>query len=173
MIERALVDYVLITKGVIGRLKDVHVFRGMAAGMSDHFLLEAKLIVAKEWNKRLVGCKREEVKVEELKKPEKREEYQERLKRTYDRVKENVVGELEEEWTLMKENVKEHASSVCGVRDVGGCMRKGSEWWNEEVKRKVEEKKKAFEEWLQKDSVLAYEIYKEKKEILEGKRRKT
>ena len=108
MIERALVDYVLITKGVIGRLKDVHVFRGMAAGMSDHFLVEAKLIAAKEWNKRLVGCKREEVKVEELKKPEKREEYQERLKRTYDRVKENVVGELEEEWTFMNENVKEH-----------------------------------------------------------------
>ena len=25
--ERALMDYVLITKGMVGRLKDVHVFR--------------------------------------------------------------------------------------------------------------------------------------------------
>ena len=48
VIERALMDYVLIARRVIGRLKDVHVFRGMAAGMSDHFLVEAKLIVAKE-----------------------------------------------------------------------------------------------------------------------------
>ena len=30
-------DYVLITKRMVGRLKDVHVFRGVAAGMSDHF----------------------------------------------------------------------------------------------------------------------------------------
>ena len=29
-IERALMDYVLITKRMVGRLKDVHVFRGVA-----------------------------------------------------------------------------------------------------------------------------------------------
>ena len=66
MIERALMDYVLITKRMVGRLKDVHVFRGVAAGMSDHFLVEAK-----EWGNRVVGCRREVVKVEELKKTEK------------------------------------------------------------------------------------------------------
>ena len=37
----------------------MHVFRGVAAGMSDHFLVEAKVVVAKV------------VKVEELKKLEK------------------------------------------------------------------------------------------------------
>ena len=41
-VERALMDYVLITKRMVGRLKDVHVYRGMAAGLSDHFLVEAK-----------------------------------------------------------------------------------------------------------------------------------
>ena len=40
-IERALMDDVLITKRMFGRLKDVHVFRGVAAGMCDHFLVEA------------------------------------------------------------------------------------------------------------------------------------
>ena len=35
VIERALMDYVLITKRMIGRLKDVHVFRDVAVGMSD------------------------------------------------------------------------------------------------------------------------------------------
>ena len=68
VIERALMDYVLITKRVVGRLKDVHVFRGVAADMSDHFLVEAKVVVAKEWGNRVVGCWREVVKVEELKK---------------------------------------------------------------------------------------------------------
>ena len=30
MIERALMDYVLLTKRMVGRLKDVYVFRGVA-----------------------------------------------------------------------------------------------------------------------------------------------
>ena len=36
-----------------------------------------------------------------------------------------------------------HASDVCGKRFVGGCMRRGSEWWNEGVKMKVEENRGA------------------------------
>ena len=63
-------------------------FRGVAAGMSDHFLVEAEVVVAKEWGNRVVGCRREVVKVEELKKPEKKQEYQDKLKEAYDRVKE-------------------------------------------------------------------------------------
>ena len=54
------------------RLKDVHVFRGVAAGMSDHFLVEAKVVVVKEWGNRVVGCSREVVKVEESKKKNKK-----------------------------------------------------------------------------------------------------
>ena len=136
IIERALMDYVLITKRMVGRLKDVHVFRGVAVGMSDHFLVEAKVVVTKE-----------------LKKTEKKQVYQDKLKEAYDRVKEGEAGELEEEWGLMKESLVGHASDVCGKRFVGGCMMKGSEWWNEGVKMKLEEKKRAFEEWLQCNSV--------------------
>ena len=45
----------------------------------------------------------------------------------------------------MKESFVGHASDVCGKRLVGGCMRRGNEWWNEWVKMKVEEQKRAFE----------------------------
>ena len=57
-------------------------------------------------------------------------------------MKEAKAGELEAEWGLMKESLVGHASNVCGKRFVGGCMRKGSEWWNEGVEMKVEEKKR-------------------------------
>ena len=57
----------LITKKRIGRVKYVHVLRGVAAGiMSDHILVESKVIVAKEWGNRIYGCRREVVKLEEL-----------------------------------------------------------------------------------------------------------
>ena len=68
VIERALMDYALITKRMVGRLKDVHVLRGVAVGMFDHFLVEVKVVVAKGWGNRVVGCRREVSKVEELKK---------------------------------------------------------------------------------------------------------
>ena len=44
----------------------------------------------------------------------------------------------------MKESLVGYASDVCGKRFVGVCMRRGSEWWNEGVKMKVEEKKRAL-----------------------------
>ena len=49
------------------------------------------------------------------------------------------------------------ATEVCGKRRIGGRIKKGSEWWNEEVKRKVVEKKKAYEEWLQGGGREKYE----------------
>ena len=53
----------------------------------------------------------------------------------------------------------------------GGGIRKGSEWWNDEVKVVVEGKKKEFEEWLQCRTREKYEIYKAKN--VEVKRRVT
>ena len=71
VIERALMDNVLITKRMVGRLKDVHVFRGVAASMSDHFLVEAKVVVEKDWGNRVLGCRREVMKVKKKKKKKK------------------------------------------------------------------------------------------------------
>ena len=42
VIERALMDYVLIAKRMVGRLKDVHVFRGVAAVCLIIFWLKQK-----------------------------------------------------------------------------------------------------------------------------------
>ena len=42
-------------------------------------------------------------------------------------MKEREVGELEEEWGLMKESVVGHVSDVCGKRFVGCYMRRSNE----------------------------------------------
>ena len=54
--------------------------------------------------------------------------------------------------------VMECTNDVCVMRRVGGQRRKGSEWWNE-VGRAVAEKRKAFEEWLQRRDRVTYDGY--------------
>ena len=47
------------------------------------------------------------------------------------------MGERGRSWRVRggmgvnEESLVGHASDACGKRFVGGCMRKGSEWWNE------------------------------------------
>ena len=53
----------------------------------------------------------------------------------------------------------ECTNDVYGMRRVGGQRRKGSEWWNEEVGSAVAEKRRAFEEWLQKRDRVTYDRY--------------
>ena len=49
MVDRALTDYVLLPKRMLGRLLDVKVWRGDGGGMSDHLLLEARLKFGGGW----------------------------------------------------------------------------------------------------------------------------
>ena len=44
--------------------------------------------------------------------------------------------------------VIESAEEICGMRVIGKRAKKGSEWWNDEMKDAVEKKKRAFEVWL-------------------------
>ena len=60
----------------------------------------------------------------------------------------------------------ECTNDVCGMRRVGGQRRTGSEWWNEEVCRAVAEKRRAFEEWLQRRDTLTYDRYRAQRVVV-------
>ena len=45
VVERALIDFVLISRRVVGRLLDVRVLRREVGGMSDHLLVEGRMRV--------------------------------------------------------------------------------------------------------------------------------
>jgi len=70
---------------------------------------------------------------------------------------------VEEEWQLFKSTMVGCAEEVCGVRRCGGGVRKGSEWWCEEVSVVIAEKRRAYEVWLQRKDEVSYERYKEKR----------
>ena len=101
--ERSLIDYVLVDERNRRLLEDVNVFRGAAGGMSDHYLVEAKV--------RMKGCFRRDreevlyqrvVKVSEFEKVEVREAFERLIMSEWGRVKYSRVVEVEEEWELFK-----------------------------------------------------------------------
>ena len=163
IIERALMDYVLVHKSVSERMLDVNVLRGESGGISDHYLVEGRLRVGGRWRKRRRVEGKQVLKVSVLNDSVRKREYQEKLQEIWDVVKEKPVEGVEEEWKCFKEGVLGCAREVCGMRKLCGQLRKGSEWWNEEVSVAVKDKRKIFEEWLQKGSAELYERYKRKR----------
>ena len=69
------------------------------------------------------------------------------------------VESVEKEWEKFRDKVMEHTNDVCGMRHVGGQVRKWSEWWNEVMGKAVAKKRRAFEEWLQRRDRVTYDRY--------------
>ena len=149
--QKSLLDYVLIGKMYVKRLLDVHVKRGVAGGISDHYLVRADVRVKGEWRSRRVnGNEKVVIRVSELSKEEQKMAYKEKIDKCWKEVKGRETRDVEEEWLCVKRSMLEGAREVCGVRKLGnGRMRRGCEWWNEEVRELVEEKRQLFGEYLQ------------------------
>ena len=161
----ALMDYVVVQKKIRHRLIDVNVLRGAAGGMSDHYLVEGKVKVVPAWTrKKDEGGGREILKLDEFEKEEKVREYQERVKERWNEVRVSEWRGVEKEWESFKEAVNKSAMEVCGKRRVRGQgIRKGSEWWNDRVKKVLREKRQMYERWLQSGRSEEWEMYKEKR----------
>ena len=80
---------------------------------------------------------REVIKVSELSKRGKELDYTEKVRMTYERIKQQEIKSVGEEWKVFRETVLKCATEVCGCRRVGHWIRKGSEWWNEKVRLAV------------------------------------
>ena len=60
----------------------------------------------------------------------------------------------------------QYTNDGCGMRRVGGERRKRSEFWNEEVGGAVTEKRRAFEEWLQRRDRVTYDRYRAQRVVV-------
>ena len=166
MVDRALMDYLIVSSSIRGSLLDVHVLRGVTGGISDHFLVEGRLRVSRKYfvrNERTRECG-EVVKVSELQNESKKEEFQRNIERKFECMEASM--NVEEEWMNFKSAVLESAKEVCGMRRVGRKTRKGSEWWNDVVKNAVDKKRRAYEAWLKCKTAEKYELYKEERKIV-------
>ena len=160
--ERSLIDFVLVDEKSKNLLEDVNVYRGAAGGMSDHYLVEAKVRM-KGFRKR----EREEViakrvvRVSELEKEEVREAFVILIVNEWDRIRNTRVLSVEEEWEMFKSTVMTCAARVCGYKSIGRKKR-GSAWWDEEIKEMVREKRRLFEIYITDRNERNREEYRQK-----------
>ena len=161
MVDKALMDYVLLPRRMLGRPLDVKVWRGERGGLSDHFLVEARLKLLSGWRRtgRMEGV-RNVLKVSEQNHSIKEMAYQESLRGKYEVWRGEEVESVEKEWEKFRDMVMEYTNDVCGMIRVGGQRRNGSEWWNEEVGRALAEKRRAYEKWLQRRDRVTYDRYR-------------
>ena len=104
------------------------------------------------------------IKLSEFAKEKKVLEFQVKLEEKWEGVRGSGWKGVEEEWVSFKETVCKSAVEVCGMRRVGGRgIEKGSEWWNEGMKKMLTEKRQLFERWLQSKRSEDWEVYKEKR----------
>src|ERR1051325_2683006 len=113
--EKGLLDFVCVSWEWRSRLLDVNVLRGAAMGISDHYLVVAKIKVKGGWEK--VGGRGravEIVRVERLEDEEKRSEYTRGIREKWEEVGGSEVEGVEEEWSKLKGALVEVARRVCG-----------------------------------------------------------
>ena len=98
VVEKALMDYMLLPRRMLGRLLDVTVWRGEGGGLSDHFLVEARLKLLGGWRSagRMDGV-RNVLKVSELNYSVKERAYQESLHGKYEVWRGGEVESVEKE----------------------------------------------------------------------------
>ena len=101
------------------RLVDVSVCRGAAGGMSDHYLVEAKVRMEgyTRDQRRLIEDKKV-VRVSELEKVEVRDTFKEMMAEEWSKVRNARLLSVEEEWKRFKETMMMIAARVCGYKSV-------------------------------------------------------
>ncbi|CAG5135514.1 unnamed protein product, partial [Candidula unifasciata] len=67
---------------------------------------------------------------------------------------------IEEEWDYYKSTITKILKDKCGTRKTGKGKKKGTAWWNEEVKEAVSNKKKMFQIWLKTKDEKDYIRYR-------------
>lgn len=143
--HKSILDYITYTKTFEEKVKDVWVEKQAELG-TDHKLILMEIeevITRKEEAKQFIKIQTEKLRDMEIRQ-RYHEEVEKRLGGKLEGVKEQ---DLEEIWKSFKEITITTAKDICGTKKING-NRKSSRWWNNEVKAKIKEKKKAWKKYI-------------------------
>jgi len=139
---KTMVDYILVRKADRKNVQNVTVMQGEPS------LQQHKLLVSTFQLNECVQRKRKEVfvprcKVWRLREPTIRLAFEERIKERLANRPEDEVNNVEMMWSGLKECLLDVAEEVCG-KTRGRQRHRETWWWNDEVAKFVEEKRRLF-----------------------------
>ena len=146
------IDFILMRKMDNICQKNCTVIPGEAC-LTQHRLLRLELTVKGRRKMKRERVKR--IKFWKLKNEEVRKMYEEKVSSNL----QARTGKLEP----LHEGIRKAAEEVCGMTSGRGHRERETWWWNEDVQRALEEKKKSFKLWQRTKSEEDREIYKVKK----------
>ncbi|XP_076058238.1 uncharacterized protein LOC143035269 [Oratosquilla oratoria] len=130
--QKSMIDLVLSSRKSL--IHDVKSIPSLSLD-SDHRAVVAKVNITIPPHCRRL--KRKRIEVEKLKDQRVREELEDKLAEI------TITGEtIEQQWKIAQSQINNIAEEVVGVKWTGGCKKKRTAYWNEEVQEAVREKNK-------------------------------
>lgn len=184
---RSIIDYFIQRQNATLQTTDVRVYRGSECG-SDHHLVVGKIIVNYKYVNEKKSADKENKKnpidmrkynIESLKHDSTKFLYKIRLASKLQRIQEKNKS-ANEIYEQVKTTIHGAAKEALGYIERGKKTQK-PEWWSEELKELVENKKRAYQKWLQTQDeqdrliysnlnrVVKKEVVKKKNEMWERK----
>lgn len=158
--HKSMIDYIVYARSVRYAVNDVKVIRG-AELSTGHRLVVADTNIRRPNKDRARNYKR--IKLEVLEDPNRTREYEDTLVQRLEE-NENQQWDLNERWKKFKEVILQTAEEICGTAVVRqNNEQKRTKWWNEEVKRKVKEKKEAWIKYIRTKSNNDRGVYIQKR----------
>ena len=168
--DRSLLDYILVQSKWKRSLIDVTVRRGVAAGISDHYLVEGKIRMnGAFWGEQKSVRNMRLVNNHMFEKKEVKEAYKMKMDEEWAKVKGKEYTDVDHEYESFWSAVISTSGSVCGYKSVGRKSKR-SDWWDEEMRDLVKEKR-LFEIQLQSRRDVDKEAYNSMKRDVKRKGR--
>ena len=173
-IQRSLIDFIITSDNMRHTVMDVRVKRG-AELATDHHLVASTLDLSSNEPMRKIKQKNNyRIKWEALAEEETRRNFAKIIDQSYSQLPPTAT-DIEFEWNTFKTTLINVATTTCGVKRVGTQFgQKKTAWWNEEVRKIIGEKKKAYHKWIQTQKSEDWQNYKQtrdktKKAVSEAK----
>lgn len=159
--NKSLVDYITFNNSLELMVKDIWVEDQAELG-TDHKLV---IVEVEDGLKQEKASKEfSQINVHRLRSMEVRRRYQEEIERRLSqKTQESQAYQLDEMWRIFKEITISTAKKICGVRRFNE-HRKSTKWWNDRVKGKIREKKRAWKNYIETGKVEDRVIYKQKRD---------
>jgi len=160
--QKSVIDYFLVRKECMRRVKDVKVVRGAEVG-SDHYPVLMKIHLRMVGRQECIrSVRKERIKVEKLRDAQVRRVYQTNMASRCREVKHALQeASVEEVWKVVKEVIVSSAARACGIDKRRNGVKKRMRRWNDEVQFAIRRMKRLYKEMLNADTEEARQRYSE------------